>query len=167
MKRSNNVFVIGAMGVAGIAMLAASFAGRKPVLIWNYTASAPLGLYRSLDRPWQKGDWVAVKPEPRIAAMLTQFGALKSGRLLIKRVAAVTGDEVCRHARVITIDEKWSADARSQTSRGAHLPNWGGCLRLSKGEVLLLGEAEASFDGRYFGVSQATSIVGPMHHIGW
>lgn len=166
MIRLNRLIAIGVLAAAGIALIAASFVGRSPVLIWNYTASAPLGLYQSLDRPWRKGDWVAVEPEPRVAALLTQFGVLKPGRVLIKRVSAVEGDEVCRDGANVTINGIWAVNARTRTSREMRLPNWGGCLRLDKGEVFLLGEAEASFDGRYFGVSDATGILGPVRHLG-
>lgn len=166
MRRVIRCTAIGVLGAAGIALIVASFRGRAPVLIWNYTASAPLGFYHSLERPWRKGDWVAVAPEPRVAAMLTQFGVLKPGRLLIKRVAAVQGDEVCRDGIIVTINRRVAASAKTRTSSGTLLPNWGGCHRLGEGEVLLLGDAEASFDGRYFGVSDAKRIVGPMRHIG-
>ncbi len=93
MSRVQRLRMLAAFGAIGIGLSLGSFTGRKPLLVWNFTASAPLGLYRMLDRPWIKGDWVAVRPEPRVAAMLTRYGVLEPGRLLIKRVAAVKGDE--------------------------------------------------------------------------
>lgn len=167
MTRFRKLGLIGLFGALGIGLIAASFGGRKPLLIWNYTASAPLGLYQVLDRNWTKGDWVAVKPEPRVAAMLVQFGVLKPGRLLIKRVMAVRGDEVCRDGSVVSINGRWAASAKTQTSRGMRLPNWGGCRRLLQSEVFLLGAADASFDGRYFGVNQSAGIVGPVGRLGF
>jgi type IV secretory pathway protease TraF len=166
MRRSTRVWAIAVAALIGIGLIFASFMGRKPLLVWNFTASAPPGLYRVLDRPWVKGDWVALRPEPRVASMLTQYGVLESGRLLIKRVAAVKGDQICRNQSVVTINGRWVAIAKSSTTSGTALPNWGGCRRLTKGEVFLLGEAEASFDGRYFGVSEAAGILGPVRHLG-
>ncbi|MCW0197649.1 S26 family signal peptidase, partial [Sphingopyxis sp.] len=44
---------------------------------------------------------------------------------------------------------------------GRPMPWWSGCAELGSGEYfLLMAESPASFDGRYFGVSEADDIVG-------
>lgn len=52
--------------------------------------------------------------------------------------------------------------ARLARSSGAPLPSWSGCRRLGPGDVFLVGQADGSFDGRYFGVTDAREIVAPL-----
>lgn len=151
-----------ALMACALMLIGASFLPRKPLLIWNFTASAPIGLYRVLDRPWTRGDWVAARVPRTLAATLDHAGALAPGRLLIKRVAAAQGDLVCREGGVILINNRIAARARASGYTGAPLPVWAGCRRLSINEVLLLGPADGSFDGRYFGVTASADIVAPI-----
>ncbi len=159
---SRRIWLIGALALAGIALALASFGAARPMIIWNFTASAPVGLYYVQDRPWKRGDWVAVRPSPDVADMLAQFGALEQGRLLVKRVAAAAGDQVCRNGVDVVVNGAPVARARNATTSGVLLPAWEGCRILSAGEAFLLGEAEGSFDGRYFGVTAAREIVAPV-----
>jgi type IV secretory pathway protease TraF len=145
-----------------VAMLAVPVSAGGARLVWNFTPSAPVGLYSIEREAWRKGDRVAVRPAPALADLLDQMGILKRGRLLIKTVAAADGDQVCRVGTTLTINGHASAIARSVTSIGKKLPAWEGCQMLSADEVLLLGETEESFDGRYFGVTGAAEVVGPV-----
>jgi type IV secretory pathway protease TraF len=132
------------------------------MFVWNFTASAPVGLYHVLDRPWTRGDWVAVVPSPALLVTMAELGVLERGRLLVKRVAGSGGDEVCRDGLRVTINGREAAIARAQTSSGALLPAWSGCRQLGPDEIFLLGQTDGSFDGRYFGVTQADEIVAPL-----
>lgn len=159
-------FWIGAV-LAGVVLAAASFLPRRPALVWNFTASAPVGLYRALPRPDSgpiaaRGDWVVVAPSPALGTMMAELGVLEHGRLLVKRVAAVSGDEVCRVGVEVRINGRFAATARMASSSGAPLPAWSSCHRLGPDDVFLLGQAEGSFDGRYFGVTDASEIVAPL-----
>jgi len=158
------LFGIGALALAGIGLALASFGAARPMFVWNFTASAPVGLYYVLGRPWVRGDWVAVRPSAELASVLARFGALERGRVLVKRVAAAEGDQICRNGVDVAINGAIVARARTATSAGGLLPVWEGCRTLSAGEVFLLGEAEGSFDGRYFGVTAASEIVAPVAH---
>lgn len=40
------------------------------------------------------------------------------------------------------------------------LPPWQGCASLNEGQVFPLGDTAGSYDGRYFGVTRASEIVG-------
>lgn len=126
-------------------------------LVWNFTPSIPTGLYWIEDRAWEKGDRVAVEPSGSLMITLQQTGVLEKGRLLMKRVAAVAGDEVCRAESKVSVNGYDVATARSDVK----LPKWSGCFRLDVGDVFLLGETADSFDARYFGVTSADDIVGP------
>ena len=156
MRRRRPVAIL-ITGAAGIAMLIAS-ASAQARLVWNFTPSIPTGLYSIEDRAWQRGDRVALRPSGRLQEVLRSSGVLKDGRLLMKRVAAVSGDKVCRNGQEVSIGGLQVATARSDRL----LPSWSGCQTLQDGDVFLLGEADNSFDGRYFGVTQAVDIVGPV-----
>ncbi len=164
MSARRRLFGIGALALAGVGLALASFGASRPMFVWNFTASAPVGLYHVQGRPWARGDWVAVRPSAELVSVLAQFGALERGRLLVKRVAAAEGDQVCRSGVDVAVNGATVARARAATSTGGLLPVWEGCRTLSAGEVFLLGEAEGSFDGRYFGVTAASEIVAPVAH---
>jgi type IV secretory pathway protease TraF len=139
-------------------VLALAGAANAPRLVWNFTSSIPVGLYSIEERDWQVEDRVALEPSGRLLEMLQTAGVLKDGRLLMKRVAASGGDEVCRSGEQVVINGVPRAVARPDEV----LPHWSGCRRLSAGQVFLLGETDNSFDGRYFGVTAAGDIIGPL-----
>jgi conjugative transfer signal peptidase TraF len=147
--------------MVGIAMLCAGAADPNPRLVWNFTPSIPTGLYSVEERSWARGDYVALRPTGQLQQTLRSTGVLKDGRLLMKRLAATEGDEVCRLEGQVTINGKPTVHARSDQQ----LPSWSGCRVLNAAEVFILGEADNSFDGRYFGVTSATDIVGPLRPI--
>lgn len=161
-RRGAGRFVIVSLGLLGIAGLVTPQPLRPGTLIWNYTPSIPIGLYRIDSRPWRKDDRVAVKPSTYLEAALVEAQVLEPGRLLLKRVVAIGGDEVCRQADRVSVNGVEVAVARSTDTAGQPLPSWRGCRRLDASEVFLLGEIPASFDGRYFGAISADQIVGPL-----
>lgn len=148
--------------VAALAIGFGSFLSIQPRLIWNASASAPIGLYaiEPSDR-LEVGDLVAVDPPARIAGILADRGYLPRGGLLVKRIAALTGQQACRTGRDIMIDGKFAAAARERDSRGRELPVWQGCRTIAGGEVLLLNAGVPdSLDGRYFGSLPASAVIG-------
>lgn len=155
--RSIGILVLAALGVA---MLIASAWGQAR-LVWNFTPSIPVGLYRVEDRSWGKSDRVALKPSGPLLETLQQSGVLKHGRLLMKRVAAVAGDNVCRVGLQVLVNGAPIVLARDDET----LPTWSGCIALQQGQVFLLGETDDSFDGRYFGVTSAKDVVGPVRSV--
>lgn len=79
----------------------------------------------------------------------------------MKRVAAGEGDEVCRIGVQVTLNGQPTVHAQTIQQ----LPFWSGCKVLKAGEVFLLGETDNSFDGRYFAITSAMDIVGPLRSI--
>lgn len=152
-----------AVAAAALALIAASAAGpRHPVLVWNVSASVPLGLYAVVpsSRP-RVGDLVAVRPPAELARWLAGAGYLRRDLALLKHLAARAGAEVCRNAGTIRIDGAAVAIARNRDRRGRPLPVWDGCRTLAAGEVFLLNAEEAaSLDGRYFGRLGEGTIMG-------
>lgn len=150
------------LGVAGLALgLATAVVSWPPVVIWNVTASAPIGLYlvQLTDQP-RLGELVAVQPPPRLAGWLDRRGAAPLGVLLVKRVAALAPSTACWTAGGLRVDGALIARLRPRDRSGRRLPVPTGCRTLAPGEVLLLNDAPDSLDGRYFGPLPITSVVG-------
>ena len=147
------------------AMLTASglaFLDPAPRLIWNATASTPIGLYalRPVGRI-HAHELVAARPPAPVANYLAHGGFLPKGVLLLKRVMALPGQTVCRTGDAITVDHVEVGVARDRDHLGRPLPRWNGCRTLQHGEIFLMNPAVPdSLDGRYFGPFPVTSIVG-------
>jgi conjugative transfer signal peptidase TraF len=139
-----------------------SFVQVVPKLIWNVSASVPLGLY-SIEpaRHLEVTDLVAVEaPEP-LASFMAERRYLPRGVPLMKRVAGLPGQRVCREGAHITIDGIDMGEALARDHAGRDLPAWQGCRRIADGEVFLMNWAASdSMDGRYFGPLSTTSIIG-------
>lgn len=147
------------LGAGALACLALATAPR-PRLLLNTTASVPVGLYRLVPpgRP-AVGDLVVVGPDPALAAFLDEGGWLPRGVPLVKPVAAVAGQTVCRNRHDLTVDGRLAARALKADGHGRPLPTWSGCRTLSAGEVLVLSPVPGSLDGRYFGVTDGGQIL--------
>jgi conjugative transfer signal peptidase TraF len=149
--------------LAATALIAAPAAiDHPPALVWNASASVPIGLYRV--QPLVKLHItelvVAAPPEP-LVSMLADGGYLPRGVPLLKRVLALPGQTVCRAGRAITVDNIDMGEARERDGRGRLLPVWDGCRLIAEGEVFLMNWQSAdSLDGRYFGPLPVASIVG-------
>ncbi|PDT65065.1 S26 family signal peptidase [Bradyrhizobium ottawaense] len=132
-----------------------------PRLIWNATASTPIGLY--VLHPVEELhalELVAVRlPEP-IASFLADGGFLPKGLPLLKRVMALPGQTVCRSGDAITVDAVDVGTAHDRDHLGRPLPRWSGCHTIGSGEVFLMNPTVPdSLDSRYFGALSANSIV--------
>lgn len=133
-----------------------------PKLIWNVSASVPIGLYEV--RPagaLHVNELVAVQPPDALASFLDERHYLPKGAPMLKRVLALQGQTVCRADLAITVDGVAMGDALDRDSRGRPLPVWQGCQRIPDGDVFLMnGQSRNSLDGRYFGLLPITAIVG-------
>ena len=134
----------------------------RPTLVWNASASSPLGLYQvSPPGELRLGDMVVAWPPAPARALAAERGYLPANVPLVKRVAAARGDRVCAAGEAIFVNGNVAATRRSDDPSGRPLPWWNGCEDLGEGELLLLtAEGPASFDGRYFGVTRPQEVVG-------
>ena len=133
-----------------------------PKLIWNASASVPIGVYL-LNPPGALhiGELVLVRPPEALAVFLGKRGYLAMGVPLLKHVLALPGQTVCRTGRTITVDGMAMGDALDRDRAGRILPGWWGCRIVANDEVFFMNwQSENSFDGRYFGPLPATTIVG-------
>lgn len=155
-----------AVAALGIACLAATIAWRPhPLLVWNASASAPLGLY-SLGSPsgLHVGDMVIARAPPRVVDLAARRHYLPPGVPLVKRVAALAGDRVCARDGAIWIDGALVVRRRQRDAAGRPLPWWRGCFTLGDDALfLLMTDSSGSFDGRYFGMSERGDVIGKAH----
>ncbi|MBF0877923.1 S26 family signal peptidase [Gluconobacter cerevisiae] len=148
-------FVVLTVGVSATVHVA-------PRLLWNETASVPVGLYRV--RPGSAlhvGDIAAIQLPDRLALLLAKRGYLPFGVPLLKPVAALSGQTVCRTKRTISIDSQAVGKTLDSDHRGRLLPVWQGCHRLASDEIFVMNPTEPrSLDGRYFGPLPAALVIG-------
>ena len=90
--------------LAAMVIAAASTVETPLRLVWNATASAPVGFYTvepadALDVP----ELVAVMPPEPLAAFMVGRGYIARGVPLLKRVLGLPGQRVCRTGRTITV----------------------------------------------------------------
>ena len=147
----------------GATLIAASTSDVWPLrLVYNASASAPLGFYAVTDADEiAVGDLLVARPPLRAERLLVDRGYLGARTPLLKFVAAREGARVCRDGDEVTINAMTAGLAREHDSAGRPLPRWSGCRVLAASEVFLLNRAApGSFDGRYFGPVSVTSIIG-------
>jgi conjugative transfer signal peptidase TraF len=144
----------------GLALTASIDMPKK--LVWNASASIPLGLYTITPIDHLKvGDRVAIDPPEAIASFLAERGYLPRGMPLLKTVAALAHQRVCRIGCKVVVDGVAIGEARERDRLGRALPIWQGCRNIGADEIFLMSATVAdSFDGRYFGPIAATAIIG-------
>ena len=138
-----------------------------PRLVWNASSSAPLGLWLvSPGSPVSPGMVVVARlPKPwRGFAAARRYLPVRVP--LVKRVTASTGDEICAIGPEVFRNRKPLTRRLDRDGKGRVMPWWEGCRRLRSGEYFLLMTSNPkSFDGRYFGVTSASQIIGPARLI--
>jgi conjugative transfer signal peptidase TraF len=148
---------------AGTA-IAAVLVPAKPRLIWNATASAPVGLYLVLPvRDLSRGDLVLADPPGWMRPLAAARGYLPLHVPLVKRIAALSGDRVCALENRIILNGRVVALRRERDARHRSLPRWLGCRTLGVNDAfLLMADVPTSFDGRYFGVVSRGAVLGKL-----
>jgi conjugative transfer signal peptidase TraF len=159
MRRSGWIL---ATGLAALMAAASILFRPAPKLVWNASASVPIGLYaiHPIDGI-QPGDLVLVLPPDAVARYLAERGYLPLGVPVLKHVLALAGQSVCRVERTITVDGVVVGDALDRDRQGRGLPDWHGCRTVAHDEAFLMNSRSPfSSDGRYFGPLPASTIVG-------
>ena len=93
------------LGATGLVLLA-----KAAPALWlvNESSSLPRGLYLRSPAAPAVGQIVAVTPPPAARSYLSSLGAGPDARLL-KRVAATSGEVVCRQGQAMTWPRGWPA----------------------------------------------------------
>lgn len=149
-------------GVVVAATLATLTVPVSRYAVWNATASVPTGLYTIRGKAsLHVGERIAIEPPPKLRRFLAERRYLPTGVPLLKRIAAVRGQRICRFRHGVTIDGTYVGAARARDRLGRPLPVWAGCHVLRTGELFVMNPAAPdSFDGRYFGVLRITHVIG-------
>lgn len=153
----------------GISAIAGSTKAAMPRVIWNASPSVPIGFYIVRAASPRRGELAVVRLGP---GMPGTYGQAALGRylhrsaFLLKPVAGIEGDRICRFGAMVLIGTHVAVRARAVDTAGRPMPKWSGCRVLSAGEVFLLAQSSASFDGRYLGVTRAERVVGTAVRVG-
>jgi conjugative transfer signal peptidase TraF len=151
------------LAIAGFAALAwASFVRPMPRVIYNASASVPVGWYHiEPPRAPQVGDIVLVRLPAVPAALAARRGYLPLGIPLLKRIGAGAPQKVCIRGRIVRIDDAAVAATLPVDGAGRRLEAWRSCRQLRRGELFLLStDNPASFDSRYFGPVPVSAVIG-------
>lgn len=159
--RANRALVF---GVTMLSVLATSATlVPTPRLVWNASASAPIGFYWRVAGPPSRGDLVLARAPFWARKLAAERRYLPLNVPILKRVAAVAGNVVCASGDALFIDGRLVARRLATDRMGRPLPQWEGCETLGAGEFfLLMADVPVSFDGRYFGVTERRDIVGRL-----
>ena len=154
--------IVGLAG-AGLGLLAATaLIDPAPRLVWNASASVPVGLYWRADKPLRRDALAVLQLPEAVRALADRRGYLPADVPLIKPVAALPGDQICVQDNRIAINGDDVARRLVTDSRGNPMPHWTGC-RVLDGEVFVLAaDVPDSFDGRYFGPVPVHAITGTL-----
>ncbi|MBZ9848094.1 S26 family signal peptidase [Mesorhizobium sp. CA14] len=151
---------------AALAAVAATIAPAvvemPPLLLWNASASAPIGLYaiRKMAVP-TAGALVVIEPPDPVARFAAKRGYIPLGVPMLKHIEGLPGQEVCRVGRAITVDGTAVGNALERDRKRRGLPDWQGCRTIAADEIFVMNRmVQDSLDGRYFGPFPVASIVG-------
>lgn len=154
--------------VFGVAMLGVGFTRdhrprSAPRIVWNDSASAPIGLWRAHPGTSPRiGDTVLAETPVTVRRLAAERHYIPLTVPLIKRVVAGPGDTVCASGFRISIDGRSVATRMRTDPQERPLPWWTGCERLSAGRFFLLNAPPNSFDSRYFGPVGRSAILGTV-----
>lgn len=155
-----------ALTFCSLAAMAVSTMGHRPIrFIWNGSASAPIGLYWVSSGRAEIGDLVLARLDGETERLFIARGYLPPNVPVLKRIAASEGDEICRNGADVSVNGRLAATALVVDSEARDLPIWSGCLVLNAREILLLNDNPRSLDGRYFGATERTSIIGRAYFL--
>jgi type IV secretory pathway protease TraF len=105
------------------ATVSPGLADRSPWLVCNASASVPIGLYviHTVDG-LRVGELVVIRPPEPLASFLADRGYLPRGVPLVKHVAALPGQSVCRNALTSALTRSRSAKPASATVEAVRCP---------------------------------------------
>lgn len=161
---SNPVKIIGmTLGVIALSALPI-WMNFSTKIVYNPSASAPIGYYWVTEYngkfELEVGSFVVIPTPIEFRLMAAKRHYLPINIPLIKRVVALSGDEICREHQTVSINGKPITEALIADKQGRKLPIWDGCYTLKNDEFFALMNAKDSFDGRYFGALKTQDIIG-------
>jgi conjugative transfer signal peptidase TraF len=163
-RRASRLRTFGAAGSAAAitALVGTLIWPPRPLMVWNASASSPVGLYRVGPADGATvGDLVIAWPPGAARELGAQRRYLPRNVPLVKRVAAAAGDRVCAVGEAIFVNGRLEMLRRRADPSGRPMPWWTGCEDIAEGDLFLLTpDVSNAFDGRYFGVTARDHVVG-------
>ena len=137
-------------------------------LVYNPSDSVPPGWYRiAPPDSLHVGSIVLARLPADAAALAAQRGYLPEHIPLLKRIGAMSPQQVCIEKHIVRIDGMPVAGVHATDGRGRPLSAWQQCRRLQDGELFLLSATNpASFDSRYFGPVAVSAVIGSAQSLG-
>lgn len=137
----------------------------RPRLLWNASASVPIGLYWIENHPPERGE-IAVLQLPEWAALIaSERRYLPRSVWLLKPVVASKGDLVCRFGAYVFVNGRLVAKALTADKKHRLMPSWQGCRAIRFEQAFVLSRHRDSFDSRYFGPVDHALIAGTAEPI--
>ncbi len=120
-----------ALTMVGLGLIGLAALGQPaPWLVWNASASAPIGLYRVVPgADVERGDMVLVHPPESVRQLAAERGYLPQNVPLVKRVAAQGGDTICAAGAMVSVNGRVVAERLARDRLDRSLPAWSGCHR--------------------------------------
>jgi type IV secretory pathway protease TraF len=166
MARTVPLYPLLIVGFSACAALLYAALRTGDVALYNGTPSMPVGVYLRTSAAIGPGAIVTVRAIEVAPDYAATRSFTKPGNRFLKRIAATTGDVVCAYGPNVWINGEALPERQIKDTSGLQLPTWSGCLTLSPGQVLLLGETQDSFDGRYWGPTPVSRIEGVWRRLG-
>ncbi len=140
----------------------------KPKLLYNPSASAPIGWYKLVDKSsLEIGDQVAAYAPGWARKLADERRYLPYEYPMIKTIWAGSGAIICTKNNRISVPNYPVITSLSQDSLGRDMPTLSGCFTLKADEYFLVSpDVQAGFDSRYFGAVHRESILGRVEYLG-
>jgi len=128
--------------------------------VFNTTISMPRGLYYTYPCIPERGDLVQFRPpEPYWQLALDRGYVSERTQGLLKKVAAISGDQICWRDETVFINGQFSASFSKKDSLGRPLGHEPTCRTIPDDYFLpLASQTSMSYDGRYFGIVSLSSV---------
>lgn len=154
------VALLTSLGIAALAW--PSLHTSMARIIYNPSDSVPPGWYRiGPPESLRVGSIVLARLPADAAALAARRGYLPERIPLLKRIGAMSPQQVCIEKHIVRIDGMPVAGVHATDGRGRPLSAWQQCRRLHDGELFLLSATnQASFDSRYFGPVAVSTVIG-------
>ena len=153
-------YTLGVALTATILLTQSPYRSPQPLVVWNASASIPIGLYWVEKRLPNINEIAVLKPPLWAQTIAENREYLPSTSWLLKPVVATQNGVVCRFGRRIYVDGKPVARSLVTDRNGRPMPVWMGCKVLKNDQLFLLSKRRDSFDSRYFGAVETALVIG-------
>ncbi len=140
----------------------------RPKLLYNPSASAPIGWYKLADRtPPKVGDQVAAYAPNWARKLADERRYLPYEYPMIKTIWASSGTQICVNNNRVSVPNYPVIISLSQDSLGRDMPKLSGCFTLKMDEYFLVSpDVQDGYDSRYFGAVRGQNILGKVKYLG-